>query len=331
MNRGKPTPRIRQTGVALITAILLVAIATLLAAKMTWDNQLNIRRTETTLMQEQARMFALGAESVSIEILRKDNNAFDYPCDDWAYQIHYGCEGAFPLIQEVGIEELVLGEMEGKLFDAQGKLNVNNLIQPNVEGPNETVKQIFERLFDTLGIDRGLVDAIIDWIDADTVPTGLGAEDGTYTALDPPYRPANGYMTSISELRAVNGVDDEIFRILEPHITAIDPEWCGNANGLMPVNMNFATAEVLGSLHEDLTLGQGQSWVSEREVRGWETVDEIIGLPETLNRNLITVESNCITLNVTVSVGSSVLTMYSLLDRKTNEAILVRTRAFGLD
>ena len=53
--------RNRQTGVALVTAILLVAIATLLAARIAWDNQLNMRRTTTAINLEQARQLALRA------------------------------------------------------------------------------------------------------------------------------------------------------------------------------------------------------------------------------------------------------------------------------
>ena len=52
-----------QRGVALVTAILMVAIATTLAAKISWDNQISMRRTEAALNLEQARQLAYGAES----------------------------------------------------------------------------------------------------------------------------------------------------------------------------------------------------------------------------------------------------------------------------
>ena len=62
----------KQRGVALVTAILLVAIATGLATKLAWDNQLNLRRTESTLIQEQAKQIALAAEAVLAIELRDD-------------------------------------------------------------------------------------------------------------------------------------------------------------------------------------------------------------------------------------------------------------------
>ena len=62
----------RQNGVALITAMLVVAMATLIAANLVWDQHLQMRRTESMLAQEQARQYALAAESIGIEILLDD-------------------------------------------------------------------------------------------------------------------------------------------------------------------------------------------------------------------------------------------------------------------
>jgi general secretion pathway protein K len=327
--RSNNLSRRRQTGVALITAILLVAIATMLAAKLSWDNQLNMRRTETSLQKEQAQMFALGAEAVAIDLLRNDDNEFDYRCDGWAFQTIYECENAFPLVQEIGIDEKVMGQMEGRIYDMQGRLNINNLIPDPEAEPVPEVREMFERLFNNLAVDQAVLDAIIDWIDADTVPTNQGAEDGTYTALDPPYRPANTYITSLSELRAVNGITDEVYTVLEPHLSALHPSWCGE--GITPININFATAEVMAALHQDLNIAQTDVWAEEAKISGWESIDEISGLPADLNRQYITVRSDCVVLNVNVSVGSTLLSMYSLLDRTGGEGIFTRSRAFGLE
>ena len=47
---------------------------------------------------------------------------------------------------------------------------------------------------------------IADWIDADTQPINGGAEDSVYAAQTPPYRAANTFITSPSELLALPGV-----------------------------------------------------------------------------------------------------------------------------
>ena len=326
--------RQHQTGVALVTAILLVAIATALATKLAWDNQVSMRRTETILAMEQARVFALGAEAVALDALRQDEPEFDHIGEPWATIV--------PPMQ-IGIEEITLGSMQGRIFDAQNGLNLNNLVPPTASGPDatgepakpdEVAKQQFERLVDILGLDRVIVDSVIDWIDRDTLPQALGAEDGTYTAFDPPYRPANNYFTSISELRAVANIDAETYAILLPHVTALPPQWCGNQS-IVAVNINSASAEVLESLHEDITPGQAQAWVEERGESGWENWDEITDWSAEyagLQGREVDIKSSCFGVNVLVNVGSSVLSMYSLLDRSAGgDQILTRSRTFGLE
>jgi general secretion pathway protein K len=322
MSRRLPVPSDRQRGVALITAILLVAIATVLAAKLSWDNKISMRRTEAVLMQEQARLFALGAEAVAIDVLFEDDNEFDAADEDWAQVL--------PPVT-VGIGEIELGQMQGRLSDVQGRLNINNLVPDREAEPDEPSVEMFLRLFNTLGVEPAVLDAIIDWMDNDTVPRGRGAEDGTYTALTPGYRAANNYFVTISELRAVAGVDPEVYELLLPHITAIPPGVCGAAaGGPVPINLNFATAEVMASLSEDITPSQAAAWIEERGESGWESIAEIGNFPESVE-SYATLKSECLQLNVTVAVGTSVLTMYSLLDRSGDEGIVPVVRAYGLE
>ncbi|MGI9289651.1 MAG: type II secretion system minor pseudopilin GspK [Gammaproteobacteria bacterium] len=320
MRQGAINTPQRQHGVALITAILLVAMATIIAAKLSWDNNVGIRRTESTLMQEQARLFALGAEAVAIDVLRQDENKeYDHPGEIWA-QIT-------PPV-EIGIEEISMGNMFGYMSDPTGRLNVNNLVPDQ----NEISREQFERLFDNLNVDAGIIDAIIDWIDPDTDPELRGAEDGVYTSLNPPYRPGNTYMTSISELLAINGIDANTFKKLRPHLTALHPDWCGSSStGGSSVNINFASAEVISALNDEISPSLAQSWVEERGDGGWESLSELSNAPENIDE-FATISTNCMELYVTVNIGSSVLSMYSLLDRSGNdEDIVTRVRVYGLD
>jgi type II secretory pathway component PulK len=64
--------RRKDRGVALITAMLITALATLLAANLAWDNALDVRRTMVLLHRDQAIQVALGAESWVIGILHQD-------------------------------------------------------------------------------------------------------------------------------------------------------------------------------------------------------------------------------------------------------------------
>ncbi len=55
-----------------------------------------------------------------------------------------------------------------------------------------------------------LAAAIIDWRDADSEVTEMGAEDETYQRLNPPYRCKNAPFESVDELRLVAGMTPEI-------------------------------------------------------------------------------------------------------------------------
>lgn len=317
--------RARQSGVALITAILLVAIATALATKLTWDNLISMRRTETILGQEQARFFAIGAEAVAIDVMRQDDAAFDHLAEDWAQIV--------PPV-EIGIDEMALGQMQGRIVDAQARFNLNNLVSSQGTVVNARAREQLERLIDLLQLDLALADAIIDWLDADTIPLISGAEDDAYTSLLPPYRSANNYFASVSELQAVAGMDAESYAALLPHVTALNPGWCGGRD-FTPININTASAELIAALDNSIDIGQAEAWVQDRSEVGWENWNEIPDWPSSLQPlqdNEISLKSNCFEVNVLVNIGSSVLSMYSLLDRsKGSDAIITRFRTYGLD
>ncbi len=309
-----------QRGVALVTAILMVAIATTLAAKIAWDNQVSMRRTESTLNLEQAKQLAFGAEAVAISVLLDQGKDFG----------NYLQDIEEPLTYEAMIEEQSLGLIQGRLLDAQGRLNINNLVYNGAV--QEDVKEQFRALLNFLSIDGALVDMMIDWIDSDTVPHGGGAEDGAYTSLDPPYRTANNYLLDISELRSIGGLDRDTYALLQPHLTAIPPGWCGNS-GVAKVNLNFASPEVIAAI-TGISPDRAAEMVLRRDEVPWESIEDV-GLPQDLGENAhnyISVRTECFALSVTANVGSSTLTMYSLLDRaSTTGQIVARVRAFGLE
>jgi len=320
MNPGCNTPLKRQRGVALVTAILMVAIATTLAAKIAWDSQISMRRTESTLNLEQAKQFAYGAEAVAIAVLLDQGEDFG----NFAQDIQE------PMAYEARIDDLSLGLIQGRLRDTQGRLNVNNLVTGG--SVQESVKDQLRALFAYLQVDSALVDLLTDWIDSDSVPSGSGAEDSTYTALDPPYRPANNYLLDISELRSIGGMDRETYALLLPHLTAIPPGWCGNT-GTAKVNLNFATPEGIAAV-TGIDPELAAAMALRRDETPWETLEDV-GLPEDLGaeaQNYISVRTECFALSVTANVGRSTLTMYSLLDRSSvTGQIVTRVRAFGLE
>ncbi len=74
------------------------------------------------------------------------------------------------------------------------------------------------------GMTEEVADAIMDWLDPDSEPRPMGAEDDYYGGLPEPYAPRNGLPDCIEELLLIKGVTRELLfgadanynRILEP-------------------------------------------------------------------------------------------------------------------
>ena len=76
----------RQRGVALITAVLVVALAAVAAAAMTTRQTVDVRRAANVMDADQAQLYLLGAEAWAAQVLRRDlkDNKTDSFDDDWA-------------------------------------------------------------------------------------------------------------------------------------------------------------------------------------------------------------------------------------------------------
>ena len=150
--------RTRQRGVAVVTAMLVVAIGTIIAVNPMWDATLDQRRTLAALASDQGLLYLQSAEAWAGDILRQD--LVDSPDAD-----HLGEEWAIELAP-LPVEG---GTIAGRLEDLQGRFNLNNLVNA-AGGPSEPDMARFQRLLQALGLDPRLTDAVIDWIDPDADP-----------------------------------------------------------------------------------------------------------------------------------------------------------------
>ncbi|MBT8135464.1 MAG: type II secretion system minor pseudopilin GspK [Gammaproteobacteria bacterium] len=300
-----------QSGVALITAILIVALATIWVSSIVWLDHLQQRRVASLVLHDQATLYALGAESWAHDILQLDleNGPTDHLSEEWAIPL--------PPLPVDG------GQIQGSLEDMQGRFNVNNLVTANGT-PDEIALDIFRRLLESLQIDPAIAMYVLDWVDPD-VDTSFpdGAEDDVYTSMIPPYRTGNGPMTSITELRAIKGIAPEIYAALAPHVAALP---IGTT-----ININTATAEVLAALSDRISLFDAQSMADGRIDAPFDSLEEIRDdvSPQVLQQ--LSVASNFFRASVLVSLGTMRLSMYSLLERDEAGMVGTRLRSYGAD
>jgi general secretion pathway protein K len=286
----------KHQGVALITAMLISALASIVAYNLAWDNALDVRRTMVLLNHDQAVQVALGAESWVIGILHQDleDSQTDHLGEIWATEL--------PGLPIDG------GELFGSIEDLQGRFNINNLIDQNGDVDGESLER-FRRLLVALELDPRFAGIAADWLDADQdAEFPDGAEDSIYTGMNPPYRSANQALTSISELAALEGMNKATFDTLAPHITALP--------GRTDINVNTATPAVLRSLDENMSISAVEALISERENGGFadiQTAFSSLVAPNVLNS--LDEATNYFQLRVVVRIDTVRVTMYSVLLR----------------
>lgn len=245
----------RQHGVALVTVLLVVAIATVLGVSMAKDQHRLVMQARNQFDLTQARQYALGGEELARQILHEDfigEPGVDHLLDPWA---------APDLFFEFDD-----GEVSLQIIDLQSRLNVNALAGDQPEVALERMR----RLVAQLGLDASVVDRVRDWIDADLSAQPLGAEDYEYLGLEQPYRTPGQFMADLSELRLLYEMDPTTFELLQGYLASLPVN-------RVPVNINTAPAEVLASLGEGMSPEVIQPLIEFRdEGNPWETVERFL-------------------------------------------------------
>ena len=314
------TTIIRQRGVAIITALLIVAIATTVSVTISTRLQLDVRRTGNVIAGDQAYLYSIAAESWSQRILKQDrkDNEIDHLGEDWAIELP-------PLPVEGGY-------IQGKLTDLQSCININSLLDnstdTNAASGTKLARARMERLLTNMKIDKAYTQAIIDWIDSDlqtTIPDG--AEDVSYMHLEQPYRTANTAMHSISELRLIKGFEDpQVYAAVLPHVCAVGVK--------TSININTATAEVLRSLADDLTDSDIEKIIEQRNDTAFSNISEFTSFSNLKEKIASTeglsVDTEYFMLQTESTIGQVRVITYSIIHRSIDGSTTVIARSQGV-
>lgn len=291
---------LQRRGVALITAMLITALAGSVAAGLSWDNALDVRRTMVMLYRDQAIQVAVGSEGWVRSILRDDqeSSTSDHLGEIWATEIP-----ALPIDAEA-----VQGEIYGQIQDLQGRFNINNLLDGNGEIDQPSFEQ-YERLLAALGLDPRLAGITADWLDADqTESIPDGAEDPLYSGLTPAYRTANQRVANVTELAALSGMDRASFETLLPHVTAL-PE-------RTPINVNTASSAVLQSLGPNIRETDAEGLIALREDGGFVDYAGVFApLVDAGLQNWISETSSYFQLKAVVQIDTVRISLFTVLHR----------------
>jgi general secretion pathway protein K len=218
------------------------------------------------------------------------------------------------------------GEVSVAIEDEERKIDLNRIMLPNGNAPDDRRLAVFQRLLEILAIDRAVADAVVDWLDNDEDPRVGGAESSYYLGLPNPYRAKNDLFDTVGELRLVRGVTDEIYGKLRPFVTV-------SSSGM--VNINTAPKEVLMSLSAGTDLAEGgaidaktaDEIIEYRKDHPFTTVSQIGNVSpflrdlyaRTLIRNLADIRSTYFHVRSSGDVGGTVRTIDAIGIRAGNE------------
>lgn len=208
-----------ERGVALVVALLVVALATILVAALLDRGELALARTRNALRAEQVQAYAQGLEAYAIEALMLPRDGPDTHLSRWA--------------QPLPLQDVPGGRLTATLRDLNGCFNLNNL----APGQATQWRELFTRLLAALALEPRLGEAVAQWLDPD--PDAAPAASA-YLGGAVPYRAHGGLFTHVSELRLVRGVDAVVYARLAPHVCVLPP---GSR-----LNANTASAAVLQAL-----------------------------------------------------------------------------------
>ena len=286
-------------GAALIMALLVVAVATILSTTLLFRQDVWLRQVDTQRDLAQARIIAGAGIAWARAVLAYDarTSVSDHLGEAWAVTV-----------PTTRVED---GEIGGQVTDEQAKWNLNNLVLPdgNARAGN---REVFRRLLAQLQLPPVLESTLVDWMDKDGNALPDGAEDGYYLTQSPPYRSANQPLTDIDGLLRVRGFSANVVERLRPHVTAL-PSYHS-------ANVNTATPIVLAALLPDMTPSEIRQLLAERErvpFRAFADFRSRLPRPDIVaDQAQLDTRSRYFTVLIRARYGRAGINTEALLDRK---------------
>ena len=312
----------RQRGVALLVAIVIFAVATTVAAAITYNKAMASRRAAATFTMEQALQAGMAAEALAGIALEADGGkAKTETTQDWAQE-----QPPFE-IEDTGIW------IHARLEDLSGRFNLNSLVywdaQNNAFLPDQHQLSVFRTLLGDLNIDLRYADLMTDWIDPDIAPMDAGGEDTLYLSQNPPYRPPNTFITHPSELLALPNFGRENYQKIAPFVTALPYD--------VPMNVCTASGLVLDATRNDPQNQKefaGRNLEQDRQNGCFPVKNVYIGvISDPANRGevekRVEEKSSWFRLRTNIRIGTAEFVLYSLLFREPGNRVRTVQRSFG--
>ena len=289
----------KERGVAIISALLVVALSAILVSGMLWRQEVQIRRIENQRLLAQANWISRSALDWTRLILRSEADTsptVTYLGGVWGVPIAKTRLSDFlGQIGEVRSQQGAQTFLSGSIEDAQAKFNLRNLVSTPTPGVlTINVEQIasFQRLLALLGLNGSLAKTT-----ALQIRAGLAQSATRFQTQSSTNNTTNTTNTAQSTMAAIaqgggtgggNFTDDPGLKDADSNspvapLQVISVDSLLDVPGFTPeaierlrpfvtvlptttsVNMNTATPEVVAAVVPGMNLSQAQAFVARRE------------------------------------------------------------------
>jgi general secretion pathway protein K len=285
--------RRRQNGVAVVTALLMTALAVSIVAGLFWQQQVQIRLVENQRLRIQEEWLLRDMLDWTQSLLIEDDRVsnIDYEGEAWSRPLT-GLPVASDAAQAV---------LRGTLSDAQGRFNLTNLSD---EGQIDTAETAtFARLLSGQNIGAQLAQA---------TALAIAAQQRSQTGKT---GTARMRLWQLDDLLAIPGFNNDMLRRLRGLVVVL-PE-------STPINVNTAPAEVIAALYA-IPASQAAALVAERrrayfrDAADFSNRTQARNLPQASGQ--ITFASHFFLANGDVRIGRAALQTQALIQRDSGQA-----------
>lgn len=249
--------RARQQGAAIITAMLVVTLASIVVSGLFWREHVAVRSVENRLAMSQSRWIERAALDWAKVILRADLRSG--PVD------HLGEPWAIPVVETRLDETVTAGAkldegarnavLAGRITDAQSLFNLNALAAGAGQASDVHMAAL-RKLLTTVGRPESMAELIGRRV-MQSMPAMTEGKTLPATRLP---------ITRVADLLDINGIDPTLVTSLEPFVTVLPRG--------TPVNINTAPAEVIAALVPSLDLAGARRFVARRERTFYRTLEQ---------------------------------------------------------
>ena len=251
-----PATPARQAGVAIVSVLLVITLATLIVSSLFWREHVTVRSVENRLALAQMRWIetaVLDWASVVLRVDQASTGTVAHLTELWATPV-----------AETVLDETVTGgaritdsdsnaRLAGQMFDAQARINLNNLVLDGL--PSAAHREAFERLLAIVGRPESLAGVLQARLQRAYPPT-----------VDGRRAPASALpLLKLADLRTVAGFDESTIAALEPFVIFLPKRVRAGASESATentkVNVNTAPPEVLAANIADSDLQAARRFV----------------------------------------------------------------------